>query len=196
MLGNGLFLAEQKEAALSVMEADLSMRQRLGAPEHTILGVQNNLAETYRALGLNQHALRLKRDVYSRRVKLSGGEHGATLQAASNYAITLVNLQRFEEAKALLRKTMPVARRVLGESHDLTLRIRAIYAAALYEDSDATLDYLREAVTRLEDTERIARRVLGGANPLTREIEKSLRNARAALRARETPPQNAVDASS
>ena len=34
-----------------------------------------------------------------------------TLRAANNYASTLNVLKRFEEAKALLRKTMPVARR-------------------------------------------------------------------------------------
>ena len=37
----------------------------------------------------------------------------------------------------------------------------------------------------LEETMRTARRVLGGANPLAMTIERSLRNARAALRARE-----------
>ena len=56
-----------------------------------------------------------------------------------------------------------------------------------YLDSSATLDDLREAVTTLEDTERTARRVLGGAHPVTSRIETALRNARAALRARETP---------
>ena len=50
------------------------------------------------------------------------------------------------------------------------------------------LDDLREAVTTLEDVEQTARRVLGGANPNTVRIEKSLRNARAALAAREAPP--------
>ena len=54
-----------------------------------------------------------------------------------------------------------------------------------YKDADATLDDLREAVTTLEDTERIAKRVLGGAHPLTIGIEEELRDARAALRARE-----------
>ena len=53
------------------------------------------------------------------------------------------SLERFEEAKSLLRKTMPVARRVLGESHELTLKMRWIYAAALYRDDGATLDDLR-----------------------------------------------------
>ena len=55
------------------------------------------------------------------------------------------------------------------------------------EDPAATLDDLREAVTTLEDAERIARRVLGSAHPTTANIERNLQNARAALRARETP---------
>ena len=74
--------------------------------------------------------------------------------------------------------------------------MRRTYAQALYHDPGATLDDLREAVKTLEETERTARRVLGGANPTTTAIECELRKSRAALRARETPPQNAVDASS
>ena len=76
---------------------------------------------------------------------------------------------------------IPVARRALG-SHELILRMRCNYAAALHNDEGATLDDLREAVTTLEDTERIARRVLGGANPTVGSIEEGLRNARAKLR--------------
>ena len=65
-----------------------------------------------------------------------------------------------------MRKTIPVARRVLGESHETTLRMRRLtYALALYNDPGATLDDLREAVTTLEETERIARRVLGATHP-------------------------------
>ena len=125
-------------------------------------------------------------DVYSGYLKIMGEEHPQTLLAANNYAHTLLELQRFEEAKALLRKSMPVARRVLGENDTLMLRMRQIYAETLYKDVGATLDDLREAVTTLEDTDRIARRVLGGAHPLTTAIEQCLRNARAALRARES----------
>ena len=66
--------------------------------------------------------------------------------------------------------------------------MESIYAEALYADPAATLDDLREAVTTLEDAERIARRVFGGAHPTTAGIEKALRGARAALRAREAPP--------
>ena len=107
-----------------------------------------------------------------------------TLRAAFNYARTLARLKRFEEAKALLRKTMPVARRVLGESHELTLKLRRNYALALYKGDGATLDDLGKAVTTLEDVERTSRRVLGGAHPFTKTIERHLRALRAALRAR------------
>ena len=83
---------------------------------------------------------------------------------------------------------MPVARRVLGKGHDFTLTMRWIYAQSLYYDAGATLDDLREAVTTMEDVARIARRVFGGAHPVTTGIEGALRDARATLRARETPP--------
>jgi hypothetical protein len=120
-------------------------------------------------------------------LKLHGEEDGDTLLAASNFAATLKNLRRFEEAKALLRRTTPVARRALGASHITTLRMRWIYAQTLYKDDAVMLDDLREAVATLEDLERIAQRVLGPANPTTAGIENSLRDARAALRAREAP---------
>ena len=120
-------------------------------------------------------------------MKLEGEEHEKTLLAANNYALALMTLERFEEAKPLFRKTMPVARRVLGESNELTLRFRANYAETLYKDPAATLDDLRERLTTLEDSLRTARRVFGGSHPMTARIEGDLRNARAALRARETP---------
>ena len=149
------------------------------------LVVQNNLAGTYELLGSNDTALRIQKDVYSGRVKLDGEEHEKTLRAANNYASNLCFLQRFEETKSLLRRMMPVARRVLGESHDITLRMRWFCARALYEDDSTTLDDLREAVKTLDETERTARRVLGGSHPATAGMEKSLQNARTTLRVRE-----------
>ena len=89
-----------------------------------------------------------------------------------------------------MRKTIPVAQRVLGTSHELTLRMRWTYGVTLYQDG-ATLDDLREAVTTLEETARTTRRVLGGTHPTAKGIEHHLQNARAALRIRETPPTSA-----
>ena len=81
------------------------------------------------------------------------------------------DLKRFKEAKALMCKTMPVARRVFGESHENTLMMRWLFAEALYKADGATLGHLREAVTTFEEIERTARRVLGGAHPTTKGIE-------------------------
>ena len=75
---------------------------------------------------------------------------------------------------------MPVARRVLGDNDEDTIRIRWNYAEALYEGNGATLDDLREAVTTLEDAARISRRVL--SNTETEAIEDDLQDARAARR--------------
>ena len=63
------------------------------------------------------------------------------------------------------------------------------YAQSLYTDANATLAGLREAVETLEETARTARRVLGAAHPDAVGIEGELRDARAALNARE-PPQS------
>ena len=49
------------------------------------------------------------------------------------------------------------------------------------------LDDLREAVEMYEQVARTARRVLGVAHPITEGIGGELLEARAALRARETP---------
>jgi hypothetical protein len=114
-------------------------------------------------------------------------EHYDTLREANNLASVLKRLKHYGEAKSLLRKTTRVALRVLGESHETTLKSRWIYAAALDSDPAATLDDLREAVATLEDTARTARRVLSGAHPLTVDIERELRIAQAVLRPRETP---------
>ena len=186
-LGNGLYSAKQYEDAVSVKEAELAMMRRLGDTENNLLTAQSNLASAYHYLGRLEEALRMRQEVYSGSLKLNGEENSNTLMAANNYAHGLVSLQHYEEAKALLRKMMPVARRVLGDSIDLTLKLRWSYAMALYADPAATLDELREAVTTLEETERTARRVFGGAHPTAGSIAQSLRAVREARRAREPP---------
>ena len=120
----------------------------------------------------------LKREIYARRLKLSGEEHVETIREAICYTSTLLDLRRFKEAKALSRKTTPVARRVLGETHQFTLQMRTNYARALYMDHDATLEDLCEAMETLEGLESTARRVLGGSHPLTTDIRHDLHKTR------------------
>ena len=185
MLGNGLSELEHYEDALSVQEVELSMLRRLGATEVSILITQSNLASTYQQLGREESALRMFQDVYSGDMKLKGEEHFHTLAAALNYASSLGKLDRFGEAKLLLRKTVPVARRVLGDSDKITLRLRSSYARALCQDDGATLDDLRETMTTFEEIEPTARRVFGGAYPFVVNMEHNLKHARAALAIRE-----------
>ena len=168
-------------------EAELSMQQRLGTSESSILIAKGNLACAYQELGRLEEAVCLRQDVYSGDLRLYGEEHKETLIDSHNYANNLIRLERFGEVKQLLHKLLPVARRVLAEGDSTMLKMRKTYARALYRDPAVTLDDVRESVTTLEETERTARRVLGGAHPITEWIEADLREARAALRARETP---------
>jgi len=183
-LGNGLSAAGHHEDALPIQEVELSTLRRLGTPEEHVLAVQSNLANTYHKLGRIE-ALNMYRDVYSGWLKFGGEEHSSALIAVNNYAASLCSHKRFEEAKSLLRRTIPVARLVVGESNEITLEMRKSYAGSLVINNDATLDDLREAITTLEELAPTARRVLGGAHPIATEIQLCLQDARAALRAGE-----------
>ena len=193
LLGKGLSAGGHYEDALVVQEAELATGRRVGTSENAnhMLTVKSNLAKTYQSLDRSEEALSLRQEVYSRTLKLHGKEHGRTLQAASNYVSSLIGLKRFQQAKKLLRKSIPAARRVLGESNQITLHLRCNYAQSLCCNAAATLPELREAVTTFEDVERIARRVLGGAHPFTTGVEDSLRKLRDALTTRETPSGSA-----
>jgi hypothetical protein len=197
LLGLGLNAAQRHEDALTVREAELSMLRRVGAPEENVLVAQSNLADTYQELDRKGQAARIRREVYSGFVKQLGEEHKSTLIAALNYVSSLNDLKRCEEAKSLMSRTMRVARRVLGESNEVTLKMRWVCARALSEDPAATLDDVRESVTTLEELARTARRVLGSAHPTTEGIEDELQDAREELCAREGDVEsvrNAVEA--
>ena len=71
-----------------------------------------------------------------------------------------------------------MAQRVTGDSSDISIGLRTLYAQSVGCDAAATLDDLREAVTTLEDVERTLRRVLGGAHPTTKGVELALGEAR------------------
>jgi len=103
------------------------------------------------------------------------------------YAASLFGLNRFKEAKSLLRKVIPMAQRALGKVDVTSLTLKKIHAAALCIDPSATHDDVREAVTTLEDAARAARRVFGGTHPVTMGIESNLQNSRAVLLFRDTP---------
>ena len=195
VLGNGLLETGQYDDALSVKETEVAILQRIKARVQHILDVQGNLAVTYATLERYELALRMKRIVYYGYSKLKGKEHIDTLISANNYADSLIQLERYKTAMSLLRETLPIARRVCGESDETLLRLRVNYARALcVVSADAvtgtSLDDLREAVTTLEESERTARRVFRGtrpeprwrgAHPFVEQVEYFLRESRGLL---------------
>ena len=172
-LGNGLSDACHDEDALSVQEAELSTLQRLGAPEGNILAVKGNLAGTYQELGRHELALSMRREIYSECLRLYGEESIDTLREADNYAMNLIEARRFKEAKRILRKRIPVARRVLGPEHDLTMSMREDLCRATL-DGDSAANEKREALRTLQDTVGLMRRVLGAQHPETQRAQKTL----------------------
>ena len=123
----------------------------------------------------------MRQDVHLGYVRLNGEEHRDTLSAAYNYANLLSGLKRFEEAKSLLRITLPVARRVLGESDNITLIMRWLYGDMLYKDDSATLGDLREAVETFESIVPLYKRIFGVLHPEMPKVQGGLKGARAAL---------------
>ena len=91
----------------------------------------------------------------------------------------LVGIQPFKILVRILQRVSRFRATGLGE---------ALAPQVLLRVGVARHDDLREAVETLEELAQIARRVPGGAHPITVGVETCLRNARAALRARETPP--------
>ena len=83
-----------------------------------------------------------------------------------------------------MRKNIPVARRVLGNNDETTIRMRWTYAMALYMDTGATLDALREAVATLESVAKSWKRVFGQADPETPSLLYTLAAAHKVLAAR------------
>ena len=178
LLGNGLFEAGHHADALSVQEVELSMMRRLGESEESMLIVKGNLASSYRALGRHEEALRMSRDVYSETLRLYDEESIDVLREANNYAMHLIDARRFKEAKRILRKRIPVARRVLGPEHDLTMSMREDLCRATLDDGDSAASDKREALRTLEDTVGLMRRVLGAQHPETQRAQVTLESYR------------------
>ena len=87
--------------------------------------------------------------------------------------MSLMELERFEEAKRLLRKVIPVARRVLGTEHELTLSMREDLSRSIL-DGDSSGNEKRQALQMLEETVAVMQRVLGPAHPNTLHAQNNL----------------------
>ena len=175
-LGNGLSEARHYEDALTVEEAKLSMLRRSGAPEDVILATQGNLANTYENLGQRERALALRREVYTKRRVLMP-EHRDTLLDTINLASSLIDDGHFAEARKLINETLPTARRVCGDTHDITLGLRYMFPRSIVLNPDATQEDLRGAKEELEKLLRTTRRIFGDSHPRVGLVKKLIGGA-------------------
>ena len=96
---------------------------------------------------------------------------------ADNLAGSLIEAGLFEEARALVRDYIPVARRTLGDEHKYTLDFRSLYACAISFDTNSSCDDVHEAVAILGDVVRTSRRVFGLQHPFFADYRDDLENA-------------------
>ena len=89
---------------------------------------------------------------------------------------SLIEAKLFEEARALVRDYIPVARRTLGTDHELTFELRTNSARAIYRDTNSSRD-VHEAVAILGDVVRTSRRVFGLQHPFFADYRDDLENA-------------------
>ena len=161
---------------MSVKEAELSVLRRRGASANDILAVQGNFANMYETLGQRERALALRREVYTKRRVLMP-EHRDTLLDSINLASSLIDDRHFAEARKLINETLPIARRVCGDAHDLTLGHRYMLPRSIVLNPDATQENLRVAKEELEDLLRTTRRVFGTSHPRVELVRNLLKTA-------------------
>ena len=102
--------------------------------------------------------------------------------AYGNLASSLVDtLEQFDEARAFLLARIPEAIQALGNDHDVTFRLKRMYAQCLYLSEDACRDDVTAAIATLEDIDRRMSRIYGPVHPQTRATRSHLERARAKL---------------
>ena len=126
---------------------------------------------------LRQKAISIYRDVYGRYRALNGDAYPETINVALNFGRALYKDGDFSELKEVLRALLSV-QDVQG-LHGLQLRW--LYANALRNAENATLDDLVEAVETLDDVSQKWRRMLGPQHPDYPAVENALNRTRQAL---------------
>lgn len=109
-----------------------------------------------------EETLRWEREGYERSMRVRGPDHPETLQQAMNYAVTLEQMGRFEEAAPTLRHVHDVRVRTLGPDHPDTMTAYNNVLALLSNtgNTDEALAGIRELIARAE-------RVHGPTHPST-----------------------------
>ena len=104
-------------------------------------------------------------------------EHPRALMSALNLANSLCVTAQFTDAAALVNETLPTARRVCGDAHDITLGLRFLLTRSIVLNPDTTQEDLRGAKEEAESLLRTTRRVFGTSHPRVELVRTLLKNA-------------------
>ena len=74
----------------------------------------------------------------------------------------------------LINETLPIARRVCGDAHDVTLGLRFLLPRSIILNPDATQNDLRVAEGELEDFLRTTRRIFGDSHPRVGLVKENI----------------------
>ena len=150
-------------------------------PDNTNEHIQTsaNLANVYGECDKIEEAAALYKDLYEQMCALHGPESVYPATMGSNYAQTLIRVERFADARAVGREIVQWAHRNPDSPHSFHI-VKALMDS-LYKDPNASADDLREAVEVFENIPATSSRVLGSAHPDTKNYEKALAKARKAL---------------
>ena len=123
-LGNGLSNAERHEDALSVKEAELAMMRRVGASEEERLIVKGNLAIHVLYARAAREAMQMKRGRIQWKFEAQWRRtwkypHGS--QQLRDLTLHLFSGRR-SRGDRCCAKPIPVARRALGDNHEMRSR--------------------------------------------------------------------------
>jgi len=108
----------------------------------------------------------MRRKIYAAYADALGFCHENTFRAAHGLALDLINRDALAnrpltEAKTFLRETLPRAVQELGPHDTTTLKFQWVYAYALGNDQDATVDDLLEAEAKYAEIEKVFARRFG-----------------------------------
>ena len=172
-VGQALCAANSFEDAIAVDRAALAYYEHV-APDYVdnIITLRGNISVSLGKLGRREEALSIKRECYQYLVDREGKKGERAIYQAFNIAADLNQLKRYTEATSFLRDQIPLATRVLGKDHEITLKFQKLYAMVVFGPPDGPWSEEKvRALGLLEAFNRSARRVLGPSHPETRHGE-------------------------
>lgn len=180
LLSNSLQKEGTYQEALPMIEALLATVRRAW-PDNTneLIQTSANLANVYGECDKIEEAAALYKDLYEQMCALHGPESVYPATMGSNYAQTLIRVERFADAQAIGREIVQWAHRNPDSPH--SFHIAKALMDSLYKDPNASVDDLREAVEVFENIPATSSRVLGTGHPDTKNYEKALAKAKKAL---------------